>query len=448
MTIETLAERITSGNIDTILLAVPDKCGRLVGKRFTAENFLEAALEHGTHACNYLLAVDINMDPQDGYSVVSWDQGFGDFAMKPDRSTVRLLPWQPGAALVICDLLHHDGTPVREAPRTILRDAIAKLADAGYDSFFASELEMYVYREDYPTAFKNGYQNLKPVSDYRIDYHLMQPGRSEDLFRRIRNELNAAGVPIENSKGEWGVGQHEVNMRYAVPLEMADRHLVFKQGCKEISQQVGCSVTFMAKPFAGEAGNSCHIHVSLFRNGRNAFWDPATEAGTPLFRAFLGGLIKYCRELCYFFAPTINSYKRFEKWSWAPTKQAWAMDNRTVAFRVVGHDQAFRIENRTPGGDVNPYLAFSAMLGAGLAGVREGLDCGDAYRGNAYVDDSLAEMPHTLRDAVGLLGQSALAREFLGEVVLEHYLHTGTLEADAYDRAVTDWERKRYFEQI
>ena len=268
------------------------------------------------------------------------------------------------------------------------------------------------------------------------------------MFRRIRNELNAAGVPIENSKGEWGVGQHEVNMRYAAPLEMADRHLIFKHGCKEISQQLGRSMTFMAKPFAGEAGNSCHIHVSLFRGESNVFWDRATHAGSSVFRAFLGGLIKYCRELCYFFAPTINSYKRFEKWSWAPTKQAWAVDNRTVAFRVVGHDQAFRIENRTPGGDVNPYLAYAAMLAAGLAGIREKLDCGPAYNGNAYVDDSLAEMPHTLREAVALLRQSTLAREFFGDAVLDHYIHTGTLEADAYDRAVTDWERQRYFEQI
>jgi glutamine synthetase len=448
MTLDDLKRRIAAGEIDTVLMAAPDKVGRLVGKRFTADNFLSAAVDHGTHACNYLLAVNMNMDPQDGFAVVSWDQGFGDFAMVPDLSTLRVLPWQPGAALVLCDLRHHNGDPVVEAPRSLLRRAVGALAEAGCESFFASELEMFVYEEDYPTAWKNGYRELKPVSDYRIDYHLMQPARTEDLFRRIRNELNAAGVPIENTKGEWGLGQHEVNMRYAPPLEMADRHLVFKQGCKEISQQTGRSLTFMAKPFAGEAGNSCHIHVSLLRDGRNAFWDEAGHSGTPLFRAFLGGLIKYCRELCYFFAPTVNSYKRFEKWSWAPTKQAWAMDNRTVAFRVVGHGPGFRIENRTPGGDVNPYLAYTAMLAAGLAGVREGLDCGEPYRGNAYVDASLAEMPHSLREAVALLRESKLAREFLGQAVLDHYVLTGTLEADEFDRAVTDWERRRYFEQV
>ncbi|MDB6133024.1 MAG: glutamine synthetase [Verrucomicrobiales bacterium] len=448
MTVEELKSLIASGAIDTVLVAAPDKCGRFVGKRYTGTDFVESALEHGSHGCNYLMAVDINMDPQDGFKLVSWDQGFGDFAMTPDLSTLRALPWQPGAALVICDLNQEDGSPVAEAPRNVLRRAITALAEAGCEAFFASELEMFVYHTDYPAAFKSGYRDLKPVSDYRIDYHIMQPLREEDLFRRIRNELSAAGIPIENTKGEWGIGQHEVNMKYAPPLEMADRHILFKQGCKEIAQQTGRSLTFMAKPFAGEAGNSCHIHVSLFRDGKNAFWDAGKGGGSLLFRQFLGGLIKYCRELCYFFAPTVNSYKRFEKWSWAPTRQAWSYDNRTVAFRVVGKGQSFRIENRTPGGDANPYMAYSAMLAAGLAGIRENLDCGDVYKGNAYVDDTLAEMPHTLRGAVALLRDSALAKEFFGADVVEHHAHTGSLEADAFDRAVTDWERQRYFEQI
>lgn len=448
MTLDELRQAIAAGTIDTVLLAAPDKFGRFVGKRYTADEFLRTAVDHGTHGCNYLMAVDINMEPQDGFDLVSWDQGFGDFAMEPDMATLRVLPWQPGAALAICDLRHENGRPVAEAPRQVLQQAIAQLGEAGYNSYFASELEMFVYQQDFPTAWKTGYRELRPVSDYRIDYHLMQPGREEDLFRRIRNELTAAGIPIENTKGEWGVGQHEVNMRYAAPLEMADRHLLFKQGCKEIAQQTGRCLTFMAKPFAGEAGSSCHIHVSLFQDGRNVLWDEAGGTGSVVFRAFLGGLIQYCRELCYFFAPTINSYKRFEKWSWAPTKQAWALDNRTVAFRVVGRGNSFRIENRTPGGDANPYLAYAAMLAAGLAGLREGLDCGEVYQGNAYVDESLAEMPHTLREAVELLRGSALAREFFGGAVVDHYVHTGSLEADAYDRAVTDWERQRYFEQI
>lgn len=448
MTLDELKDLITSGRIDTVLVAVPDKIGRLVGKRYTGHDFVASVLEHGSHGCNYLLAIDINMEPQDGYPLVNWEKGFGDFAMTPDLSTLRVLPWQPGAALVICDLEHHDHAPVKEAPRHVLRHALTTLAEAGYEAFFASELEMFVYQQDFPTAFKNGYRDLKPASDYRIDYHLMQPLRDEDLFRRLRNELTAAGIPVENTKGEWGVGQHEVNIRYAEGLEMADRHVIFKQACKEIAQQTGRSLTFMAKPFAGEAGNSCHIHVSLFHDGRNALWDAEKHEGSLLFRQFLGGLLKYCRELCYFFAPTINSYKRFEKWSWAPTKQAWAFDNRTVAFRVVGHGPSFRIENRTPGGDVNPYLAYAALLAAGLAGVRENLDAGPAYQGNAYVDDALADMPHTLREAVELLNGSAVARAFFGDAVIDHYVHTGRLEADAFDRGVTDWERARYFEQI
>lgn len=448
MTLDQLKDLIASGQIDTVLVAAPDKLGRLVGKRFTGHDFVDSVLSHGTHGCNYLLAVDINMDPQDGFELVNWEKGFGDFAMIPDLSTLRPLPWLPGSALVICDLQSADHTPVQEAPRQLLRQALAHLTERGWEAFFASELEMFVYQQDFPTAFKNGYRDLSPSSNYRVDYHLMQPSRDEDLFRRLRNELTAAGIPIENTKGEWGVGQHEVNMRYAPALEMADRHAVFKQACKEIAQQTGRSITFMAKPFVGEAGNSCHLHVSLFADGRNLFWDADQQEGSLLFRQFLGGLLRYCRELCYFFAPTINSYKRFEKWSWAPTKQAWAFDNRTVAFRVVGHDQSFRIENRTPGGDVNPYLAYAALLAAGLAGIREGLECPPPYHGNAYVDATLADMPRSLREAVELLHASTMARSFFGDAVIDHYVHTGRLELEAFDRAVTDWERLRYFEQI
>jgi glutamine synthetase len=289
---------------------------------------------------------------------------------------------------------------------------------------------------------------LKPSSDYRIDYHTMQPARDEGLFRAVRNMMCAAGVPVESSKGEWGRGQHEVNFVYSEPLPVADMHVVFKQGIKEIAAQQGRSITFMAKPSMTEAGNSCHIHCSLWRDGQNAFWDSAKKRESRLFRQFLGGLLKYSPELCYFLGPTINSYKRYQPGSWAPTKMAWSHDNRTVGFRVVGHGKSFRIENRMPGADANPYLAFAATIAAGMAGNRENLDCGEDYRGNAYVDHSLRALPSSLEVAVEMLRGSALAKEAFGENVVEFYAHTGRLEVEAFHNSVTDWEKIRYFERI
>jgi glutamine synthetase len=312
----------------------------------------------------------------------------------------------------------------------------------------ASELEFFLYQQDYPAAARQGFAGLTPSSEYRIDYHLLQPTRDEPLMRALRNGMLGAGLPIENSKGEWGRGQHEINIRYAEPMLMADRHTLFKQGAKQIAQAHGKSITFMAKPFAGEAGSSCHLHLSLWREGRNVFWDDAAHAASPLFQQFLGGLMKYSRELCAFFAPNINSYKRYEAMSWAPTRQAWASDNRTTGFRVVGHGQSFRVENRMPGADANPYLAFAAMIAAGLAGIEEGLACGPEYQGNAYVDESLPALPTTLRDSLDLLETSEVAEKAFGVEVVEHYLHAGRLEVRAYDATVTDWERQRYFERI
>jgi glutamine synthetase len=296
--------------------------------------------------------------------------------------------------------------------------------------------------------FVTDYRNLVPSSDYRIDYHTMQPTRDEPILRAVRNGMGAAGVPVESSKGEWGRGQHEVNFVYDQPVPMADMHVVFKQGMKEIAAQYGKAVTFMPKLAASEVGSSCHIHLSLWRGGRNAFWDAKAKAGSALFRQFLGGLMKYSPELCYFFAPTINSYKRYQAASWAPTKMAWSHDNRTVGFRVVGQGDSFRIENRMPGADANPYLAFAAMLAAGLAGVEEQLDCGKDYCGNAYVDAKLRALPRTLREAALLLDQSKLARGAFGDPVVNFYVHTARLEVQAFDDAVTDWERTRYFERI
>jgi glutamine synthetase len=448
MTLPQLRQLVRSGQIDTVVVGFPDPFGRLVGKRFRADFFLDSVVKHGTHGCNYLLTVNLEMDPLDGFKVANWDAGFGDFAFRPDLATLRMLPWQPGAALVLCDYVRDDGTLVAEAPRSVLRRQLDRLEPRGLTCYCASELEFYLFNQTYHAAFQDGYRDLKPSSDYRIDYHLMQPTRDEALMRAIRNGMTAAGVPVESSKGEWSRGQHEVNFTYGEPIPMSDLHVVFKQGVKELAEQHGKAVSFMAKYAPGEAGNSCHLHLSLWKGRQPLFWDPKTRAGTLLFRQFLGGLMKYSPELCLCFGPTINSYKRYQPGSWAPTRMAWARDNRTTGFRIVGHGSSFRIENRMPGADANPYLAFAAMLAAGLAGVEEGLDCGDEYVGNAYVDPKLPRLPASLRDATDLFDQSQLARTAFGDGVVEFYVHHARLEHQAFSDAVTDWEKRRYFEQI
>jgi len=461
MNIQELRAQVRNGKIDTVIVAFPDPFGRLVGKRFRAEVFLESVLKHGTHGCNYLLTVNMEMDPLDGFKVASWDAGFGDFAFRADQDTLRPIPWQPGAALVLCDYVRENGSLVAEAPRSVLRKQLERLKKNGFTCFCASELEFYLFNQTYHSAFQSGYRDLQPSSDYRIDYHVMQPTRDEPLMRSIRNNMTAAGVPIESSKGEWSRGQHEINFTYTEPLPMADMHVLFKQGIKEIADQYGKAVSFMAKYAPSEAGNSCHIHISLWKNGRNLFWDAgakpskretkrphAVAKGSRLFRQFLGGLLKYSPELCLFFGPTINSYKRYQAGSWAPTRMAWAVDNRTVGFRVVGEQNSFRVENRMPGADANPYLAFAAMLAAGAAGIEEQLDCGDEYSGNAYVDAKLARLPGSLENAADLFEGSKLARSAFGEEVVEFYVHHARLEIDAFNNTVTDWEKMRYFERI
>ena len=459
MNIQTLRSRIQRGDIDTVIVAFPDVTGRLAGKRFVGNVFLDCIARQGTHGCNYLLTVNIEMEPQSGFRLANWETGFGDFKLMPDLQTLRALPWLPGTALVVCDFCREDGIPVAEAPRSVLRHQLENLRRQRLSCSIASELEFFLFHTSYPEAFASGYRGLVPSSDYRIDYDTLQPARDEGLFRAIRNQMGAARVPIESSKGEWGRGQHEINFIHTTPLDMADLHTVFKQGVKEIAAQQDRSVTFMAKPSMEEPGNSCHIHASLWADRAsssrrktdaavNLFWDPRKSCGSKLFRQFLGGLLKYSRELCYFFAPTINAYKRFQPGSWAPTKLAWAHDNRTVGFRVVGHANSFRIENRMPGADANPYLAFAATLAAGMAGIEEELDCGESYEGNAYADESLPALPHSLRDAAELLHTSKLARRAFGSDVIDFYLHTARLEVQAFGNSVTDWEMKRYFERI
>lgn len=448
MTADELVAQIRAGTIDTILVGAPDPLGRLVGKRFTGECFLRDVLHGATHGCNYLFAVNMEMDPQNGYALANWDAGFGDFEMRADLDAIYPLPWETASALVLADFHHHDGRLVEEAPRTILRRQVERLQQRGWRANLASELEFYLFQEDYPAAAAKDYAGLTPSSNYRIDYHLLQPGRDEPLMRAIRNGMLAAGIPIENSKGEWSSGQHEINIRYAAPIVMADRHTVFKHGSKHLAQAYGKSITFMAKPHKGEAGNSCHLHLSLVNESGNVFWDEAAHAPSATFRQFLGGLMRHTRELCLCFAPTINSYKRYEAMSWAPTRQAWATDNRTTGFRVVGHEQGFRVENRMPGADANPYLAFAAMIAAGLAGIEGELDCGHEYHGNAYIDQSLPALPTTLREAAELFAESEVAEKAFGVEVVQHYLHAACLEVREYEAAVTDWERRRYYERI
>ncbi|MDA1272672.1 MAG: glutamine synthetase family protein [Verrucomicrobia bacterium] len=448
MTLNQLKSKIKAGEIDTVIVVFPDVFGRLIGKRFTGRFFLDQVAGHGTHCCNYLLTVNIEMDPMDGFNVANWEKGFGDFEMRPDHATLRKIPWQTGAVLVLCDYCHDDGTLVEEAPRSVLKRQVASLAFRKTDCNIASELEFFLFNNSYQEAARAGYRDLEAASDYRVDYHTMQPAREENLMRAVRNMMTEAGVPVESSKGEWGRGQHEVNFVYDRPVPMADMHVLFKQGIKEIAAQQGRAITFMPKISESEVGSSCHIHVSLAKNGQNLFWDARKAAGSKLFRQFLGGLMKYSPELCYFFAPSINAYKRYQSGSWAPTKMAWSYDNRTVGFRIVGKKNSFRIENRMPGGDANPYLAFAATIAAGMAGIDEELDCGEAYEGNAYVDKKLAALPRTLRDAAGLLHESKLARRAFGDSVVDFYVHTARLEVEAFDNAVTDWERRRYFERI
>lgn len=448
MEIEKLKARITSGELDTAILVFPDVFGRLMGKRFTGQYFMDDVLGHGTHGCNYLLTLDMEMEPMEGFQLANWDKGFGDFELRPDLSTIREIPWQEGAFMILCDLFHGGEEYVAEAPRSVLRRQLDRLASKGLHIEIASELEFFLYKRSYEEAFAMNYHELEPSSDYRIDYHTLQTSQDEPYLRAVRNWMSAAGVPVESSKGEWGKGQHEINFVHTDPLRMADMHVVFKQGAKEIAMTQDRAVSFMAKVTHDEAGNSCHIHTSLWKDGANLFWDDEKNGPSRYFQNFLGGLMKYSPELCLFFAPTINSYKRYQAASWAPTRMAWSMDNRTVGFRVVGSGKSFRIENRMPGADANPYLAFAATLAAGLRGIEESLEAGEDYRGNAYNDSSLPSLPKSLAEAAELLNASQMARETLGDAVVDFYTHTARLEVKAFESTVTDWERKRYFERI
>jgi glutamine synthetase len=452
LTLDDLSAKAGSGEIDTVVVAFADHYGRLHGKRFDAEFFLDEVAAAGTHACDYLLTVDMEMDPVPGYQYASWEKGYGDFHLVPDLDTLRTASWLDRSALVLCDVhdtKSHGLVPV--APRSVLRRQLEAAAAIGFTAKAASELEYYIYEESYREAAELRYEDLTPAGWYIEDYHLLQGAREERYNGAVRRALSTSGIPVENSKGEWGRGQHEMNIRYTDVLGMADRHSVLKLAMKEIADSLGISVTFMAKPHSDSAGSSCHIHLSLWRGEESAFagdheFGPVQCSDE--FRWFLGGWMNRLPELMPFFAPTVNSYKRYQAGSWAPVGIAWSYDNRTAGFRVVGSGPSLRIECRVPGADVNPYLAYAAALAAGLDGIRNKTEPPAAFDGDVYQAADLPRVPHTLRDAEQLFARSDFAREAFGEDVHAHYAHFYDQEATAYDNAVTDWERWRYFERI
>ena len=451
--LEQLRRLVADDEIDTIVAAFPDMYGRLVGKRIVARYFLDDVVEHGMHACDYLLACDMDMDPVPGYAFTSWAKGYGDFRPVPDFSTMRVVSWQPKTVLVLCDIYHEEEDElVKLAPRSLLREQLARAAERGYTAMAASELELYVFKDSYEQIAEKGFINATPIGRVIEDYHILQGTKEEFLIGAIRSHLERSGVPVESSKGEWGPGQQEIGLRYAEALEMADRHAIYKQAAKEIAYAAGHAVTFMAKWDERYAGSSCHIHMSLWdAKGRKPLFDGEESLGTircsPTFRHFLGGWMAHVRELFAFYAPYPASYKRYVPGSFAPTGIAWSYDNRTAGFRIVGKGASLRIECRAPGADANPYLAFAATLAAGLDGIEKKTEPPAAFEGDVYAArDQLPHVPHSLNESIAALEGSAWARETFGADVIAHYLHFFRTEQRKFDSVVTDWERRRYFE--
>jgi glutamine synthetase len=442
MTLDELRAKVQDGEIDTVLIALTDMQGRLQGKRLTAQHFLDEVAEHGAEGCNYLLAVDVEMNTVEGYQMSSWERGYGDFSMRPDLSSLRLVPWQEGTAMCVCDLAWEDGSPVVASPRQVLREQLRRLGERGWRTNASTELELLIFRDSYEAAWHKGYRDLEPTNLYNVDYSMLGTARVEPLIRRIRNEMGAAGMVVENSKGECNFGQHEVNFRYDDALTTADNHSIYKNGAKEIAAQEGMAISFIAK-FNEREGSSCHIHFSLADDDGMLF-----ARDRELFESFLAGQLACMREFTLLQAPNINSYKRYVKGSFAPTAVAWAHDNRTCALRVIGHGGALRFENRAGGSDLNPYMALSAMIAAGLHGVSEGLELEPAYEGNAYLADDKPRLPTTLVEARDLFATSDVARAAFGDDVVEHYVHAADVELAAFESAVTDWERFRGFERL
>jgi glutamine synthetase len=447
LSVEELRAGVTEATIDTVVVAIPDLQGRLQGKRIDARHFMNEVLEHGTEGCNYLLAVDVEMNTVDGYAISSWERGYGDFVMAPDFATLRPIPWQPGTVLVLADSQWLDGTPVVESPRQILKQQLARLAERGWQAYVGTELEFVLFGDSYEDAWKKRYSDLSPSNQYNADYSILGTSRVEPILRAIRLGMRDAGMQVESAKGECNLGQHEIAFKYAEALTTCDNHVIYKNGAKEIAAQQGMSLTFMAK-FNEREGNSCHVHLSLRDEGGEPVFAGSGAGGvSPVFEQFLAGQLAGLRELSYFFAPNINSYKRYQPGSFAPTAVLWGFDNRTCALRTVGHGSGLRFENRVPGGDVNPYLAVAAMIAAGLYGVERELPLESPFAGNAYGAHA-ARVPTSLRHAAELWQASAIAREVFGDEVVDHYANTARVELAAFDAAVTDWERVRSFERM
>jgi glutamine synthetase len=445
VTLDELKEGVAQGTIDTVVLAMTDMQGRLQGKRLTASHFLSEVVAHGAESCNYLLAVDVEMNTVPGYAMSSWERGYGDMVLVPDLDTLRAVPWQEGTAICLADVAWLDGSDVVASPRQILRGQLARLAERGWSANAGTELEFMVFLDTYEEAWHKGFRELRPANLYNVDYSLLGTSRVEPLIRRIRNDMAAAGMVVEDSKGECNHGQHEINFRYADALRTADEHAIFKNGAKEIAADEGMALSFMAK-YDQREGNSCHIHFSLADAS-----DPSTALFAredELFRSFLAGQLACLREMTLLLAPNINSYKRYAAATFAPTTVAWGHDNRTCALRVVGHGPGRRFENRVGGADLNPYLALSAIIASGLHGVEQGLELGPPLEGNAYVDTERPRVPATLAQARELFASSEVARAAFGEEVVAHYLNAADVELDAYQAAVTDWERVRGFERL
>lgn len=451
LTLDELKKKLERDELDTIILAICDMQGRLMGKHITRQFFLEHAAENGVDFCVYLLGTDMEMNTPSGFPAMSWERGYGDWTAKADWNTARVLPWLPKTAMVLADVVENNGELVEVAPRTILRRQLENAAKLGFTVQMASELEFYLLKETYESAFEKSYENLKLGGHYNEDYNLLQATRNESIYRQFREQLTRADIPIEGTKGEAGIGQHEINAFYAEAMETADRHVLLKQGVKEIAMQNGASVTFMAKPDHTWTGSSSHFHISLWdQYARSAFYDGTDEkyGMSAVMRHFLAGLMENIRDVSILFAPNVNSYKRYAKGSWAPTNLVWGMDNRTCGLRVVGEGNSKRIENRFPGADTNPYLAAAAMIAAGLDGIKRQLELPPEFQGNGYEAGETSSLPESLADAIFAFESSDFVRRAFGDVVFTHYLNAAKVEQEAYNMTVTNWEKKRYFEQV
>jgi glutamine synthetase len=449
MTFDDLKAGVADGSIDTVLACFVDMQGRLMGKRFHAVNFVETSFEE-THCCNYLLATDLEMATPDGYASTSWQSGYGDYVMKPDLATFRPVPWLEGTAMVLCDILdHHDHLPVPHSPRAILKKQIARLEALGFEAKMATELEFFLFEKSFDELREGGFRNMKPISGYNEDYHIFQTTKEEGVMRPIRNHLFAAGLPIENTKGEAEAGQEELNIRYSPALDCADYHSIAKHAIKEIAWQNGRAATFLPKWHKDRVGSSSHVHQSLWKDGEAVFFDKSAKHGmSELMSHYMAGLIKYAPDYTYFLAPYINSYKRFAKGTFAPTKTVWSVDNRTAGFRLCGEGtKGVRVECRIGGSDLNPYLAQAVMLAAGIKGIEDKLVLAAPTTGDVYADAKAADIPQTLRASTELLRNSAFLREALGEDVVDHYTRAAEWEQEEFDRTVTDWEIARGFER-